>query len=231
MCQVTAKITVLIDKQDNMEIIRDEIAAILAVEIANQKVLAVAAGQDASDYDFNIYTEKSSPWELVENSEGEISSQVPLINIYIESANLNTSKASDVTSVVYSVKYNIDCISAKNSKITGGSKFSGDELASYDSQRVCRLVRNILQSSQYKYLNLPTIMMDRKLSSITMFQPQISERAAQHCVGARIVFQVDVIEYSPEYDAPILDTVFGSCTRGDDGKILFDVEFDELADT
>lgn len=228
---MTAKITVLIDKRDNMEIIRDEIAAVLAVEIANQKVLAVAAGQDASDYDFNIYTEKTSPWELVETSEGEITSQVPLVNVYIESANLNTAKAGDVTSTVYSVKYNIDCIAAKNSKVAGGSKFSGDELAAYDAQRVCRLVRNILQSAQYKYLNLPSIMMDRKLSSITMFQPQISERPAQHCVGARIVFQVDVIEYAPEYIGPLLDTIYGECTRADDGSLIFAVEYEELSDT
>ncbi|NCB47876.1 hypothetical protein EOM81_12795, partial [bacterium] len=91
---MAAKITSLIDKQDNMEIIRDEIASIISLEIANQKILATAAGKDSSLWDFSVYAEKTTAWELVENSDGKITSQTPLINVYLESANIVNAQGS-----------------------------------------------------------------------------------------------------------------------------------------
>jgi len=43
---MSARIDTLIDKEDNFTLIRNEIAAILAVEVASQKVLATAASKD-----------------------------------------------------------------------------------------------------------------------------------------------------------------------------------------
>lgn len=225
---MTAKITTLIDKYDNMEIIRDEIAAIIAVEIANQKVLAVADNQDPALYDFSIYTEKTTAWEMIENSDGKIETQVPLVNVYIESASIVNSKGSDVTQTVYNVKYNIDCLSAKNHSVSQSGIMRADELAARDAQRVIRLVRNILQSAVYRRLNYGGIISNRSLSSITMFQPQINNTSAQHVVGSRLVYTADITEYSPEYEAEIIDLIQGYCTRGDDGKILFEIEFEDL---
>jgi len=228
MLKVTAKITTLIDKKDNMEIIRDEISAVLALEIANQQVLAVAAGKNPDDYNINVYTEKTSPWELVESEQGEIISQTPIANVYLESASINNAKASDVTMTVYSVRYNIDCLAAKNSKIDNGKKYTGDELAAREVQRVARLIRNILQSAVYRRLNYGGIFNNRSVSGITMFQPQFGVSPAQHTVGCRIVYTADITEFSPEYEAPILDLIQGESTRGDDGKVLFDITFPDL---
>jgi len=225
---MTAKITSLIDKRDNMEIIRDEIAAILALEITNQKALAVVAGQDPNDYDFAIYTEKTSPWELLEDENGKITGQSPLVNVYLESASINNSKASDVTLSVFTVRFNLDCLSAKNHKLIDGQISRGDELAARDVQRISRLCRNILMSAVYKRLNYGGILGNRSFSGITMFQPQFGVVPAQHTVGARIVYTADITEYSPEYDAPIMDLIQGQSTRGDDGKVLFDITFPDL---
>ena len=92
---MTALITSLIDKRDNMEIIRDEISAILALEIANQKALALVAGKDEDDFYFRVYTEKTNPWELVEDENGKIISQVPLVNVYTESAVIKNGRVCD----------------------------------------------------------------------------------------------------------------------------------------
>ena len=59
----------LIDKQDNSEIVRDQIAAILATEVANQQALATADGKDPADYKLRIYTERSNPWEAFLNDQ------------------------------------------------------------------------------------------------------------------------------------------------------------------
>ena len=64
---MSANIQTLITKSDNFELIRDEIAAILAVEIANQKALATIAEADTTLYDFDLFTERSDPWNLFFN--------------------------------------------------------------------------------------------------------------------------------------------------------------------
>ena len=56
-------ISELIDKQDNFEIVRDQIAAILVNEVASQMALATAEAKDPEDWNLQIFTERSNPWE------------------------------------------------------------------------------------------------------------------------------------------------------------------------
>lgn len=222
-----SKITILIDKRDNIEILRDEVAAILAIEIANQKVLAVAAGKDPDDFDFDIYIERSSPWELIEDEDGKIIRQVPLVNVYLEGTTFDGTKMSSINQMAYSGNIIIDCLSAKTHKIVGGIKKVSDELASKDVQRVARLVRNILMSAVYFKLNMPTVLNDRYVQSIAMFQPTIGERPAQACIGARVTLAVNINEFVPQADMELLELVQGTIERGDDGIVYANVTFDE----
>src|SRR5512138_2308869 len=82
---MTAKINTLIDKQDNCEIIRDQIAAILAIEIDNQKSLASAAGKNIEDFDFDVYIERSRPWEVITSEDGDPLGAMPLVNVVFDS--------------------------------------------------------------------------------------------------------------------------------------------------
>ncbi len=226
----TPKITTLIDKYDNMELVRDEVAAVLALEKNNQIVLATAAGKDTALWNFDVYSERSSPWELVEDADGKIIRQVPLVNVYLASAsNLGTS-GDDVNLAVYNTVINIDCLSAKANKTVDGTMIKGDKLAALDVQRVARLVRNILMAAVYRKL-IAGVTTARMIQSITMFQPNINDHPAQHCVGARLVYACTVNEYSPQYDAPELELVSGEATRGDDGAVLFGTDFDETVET
>ena len=82
-----AKITTLIDKQDNNEIIRDQIAAIIAIEKTNQVALATTAGKpDPTLWDFDVYIERKKPWEALSNSDGSEAGELSngLVNIYFE---------------------------------------------------------------------------------------------------------------------------------------------------
>jgi hypothetical protein len=226
----TPKITELIDKSDNMELVRDEIAAILALEIGNQKTLAIAAGRDGDLWDFDVYSERTSPWELVEDADGKIIRQTPLVNVYLASANNNGASGDDVNLTAYNVVIHIDCLSAKAHKTIGGVMYRGDILAALDVQRVARLVRNILMAGIYRRL-IPGVVTARSIQSITMFQPNINDRPAQHCVGARLVYACTVNEYSPQYDGPELELVSGAATRGEDGVVLFDADFETTEET
>ena len=64
-------LTTLIDKQDNSEIIRDQIGVILANELANQQVLAAAAFKEPTEWEMNVYLERHNPIEDWLNIDAE----------------------------------------------------------------------------------------------------------------------------------------------------------------
>ena len=93
----TAKIITLIDKQDNNEIVRDQIAAILAIEEAKQETLAIDAGKEPNDFGFAVFIEKSKPFEiLTDNTDGKASGDLKkgLINVLFDN-DLFDNKNSD----------------------------------------------------------------------------------------------------------------------------------------
>ena len=56
-------IDTLIDKQDTFEIVRDQIAAILATEVASQMSKAVEAEKDPALWKLRIFAERFNPFE------------------------------------------------------------------------------------------------------------------------------------------------------------------------
>jgi hypothetical protein len=224
---MSSKITTLINKYDNCEILRDEVAAILAIEVANQKVLAVAEGERADDYSFDVYTERSSPWELIEDENGKIIRQSPLVNVYLESENADGSMLTTIDSMAYDCNITIDCLAAKVHKVVGRLRYAGDELAARDVQRIARLIRNILMSPLYYKLNMPEVVHYRRIESITMFQPNFGDRPAQSVVGARINLKVSITENVPQAEFEFLELVQGRITRAEDGLLLAELQFED----
>jgi len=61
-----AEINELLSTPDNIETIRDTVAAILAIELEHQHELAVEAGDvNARDYDVGVYVENDDPIQQV----------------------------------------------------------------------------------------------------------------------------------------------------------------------
>jgi hypothetical protein len=74
------KIENLISAPDNIERIRDQIAAILKVECAGQYEIAAREGiPDARDYKIGVWQERIRPWQLTETAENK--NPFPLVNI------------------------------------------------------------------------------------------------------------------------------------------------------
>ena len=91
---MTAKITELIDKDDNFEVVRDKIAQILADEIANQMVLAVDGGKDPDLWKLRIFAERSAPWAQWLDDQTDES---PIVNVWFDNHSVDL-KASNAIS-------------------------------------------------------------------------------------------------------------------------------------
>lgn len=214
----------LIDKQDNCEVVRDQIAAILATEVANQQALATADGKDPADYKLRIYTERSNPWEAFLNDQTDRS---PIVNVWFDSSNFDKGASNIVERQKTEATFNIDCIGFGMSEdVPGGGHKAGDKEAALEVQRALRLVRNILMAAEYTYLGMQGVVWQRWPQSITSFQPQIDGRQIQQIVGARLAFNVVFNEFSPQVPAVTLELVSAEVSRSEDGEVIVNADYD-----
>lgn len=216
-------ITTLIDKQDSFEIVRNQIAAILALEVANQMALATGEGKDPTPWDLKIYSERSNPWEQALNEPGNVT---PIVNVWYESSNFNERSSGTVMRQDTDATYHIDCYGFGVSCEDGAGHKSGDEEAALSVQRAIRLVRNILMAAEYTYLNLRGLVGQRWPQSISIFQPQLQANYVQSVVGGRIAFRVRFNEFSPQVAEETLDVVGIEFKRAEDGQIIVEAEYD-----
>lgn len=222
---MAAKITELIDKIDNVELIRDEIAAILAVELAEQQTLATAAGKDPDLWKLRVFSERANPWaEFIDSptqSEG-----VPLVNVAIDSINYDDSASNTVLRQKATAVYHLDCYGYGVSvdDPTGGHA-PGDAEAAFEAQRAVRLVRNILMAGTYSYLGLRGLVWSRGIQSIQLFQPESEAQPVQQILAARIQFEVAFNEFSPQVQGEALELVSVTVKRAETGEIYIEADF------
>lgn len=213
-----AEIKDLISKVDNVEIIRDQIAAILAVELANQGVLSGGQPQPS------VFTERSNPWGVFLTPQPEITQ--PVINVWWDSSTFDESTSNVVERQKCAATINIDCYGGAVSQDDGGTgQLAGDEEAARAAQRAVRLARNILMAGQYTYLGLRGLVWKRFPLTISMFQAQIDNRAAQRIVGARLALQVHFSEFSPQYVGETLETLLIEVYRKETGQLLVAAQY------
>lgn len=216
-------IDTLIDKQDNFEIIRDQIAAILTLEVASQMALATGAGKDPDDWKLRIFTERSNPWENFLNDDTDRS---PLVNIWFDNSNFDAKSSNIMERQKSTGTYNLDCYGyGVSSDLLAGGHTPGDREAALEVQRGIRLVRNILMAAEYTYLGLRGLVWSRWPRSITVFQPQIDNRSIQNIVGARIAFEVGFNELSPQIQPETLELLSVLVERLEDSGELVTLDY------
>lgn len=221
----------LIDKQDNFEIVRDQIAFILLTEIANQQALATAGGKDADLWKLDVYTEASNPfekWLNIEDADTDPDLEPwPIVNIWVNNMSYDESASNIVSRQKGEVSYFIDVYGLGISADDGGTgHIPGDQEAALEAQRGARLIRNILMSGQNVKLQLASdIVWQRWTESITIFQPEIEGRQMQHIVGARFAFRVGLNETSQEYLGEDLELVSVEIKRAEDGKVILTADY------
>lgn len=220
-------IAALIDKQDNFEVIRDQIAAILATEVASQMALATAGGKDPDDWKLRIFSERSNPWEQLLNEQTDRS---PIVNVWLDNSNFDPAASNISERQKTEGVFNIDCYGyGISSDEMGGGHNPGDKEAAFEVHKALRLVRNILMAAEYTYLGLRGVVWQRWPQSITVFQPQLDGRQMQQIVGARLAFRVVFNEFSPQVPAETLELVSVDVMRTEDGEIVVEADYDYTA--
>jgi hypothetical protein len=228
---VPALITTLIDRPDQFEVVRDQIAAILLLEQAQQQALATAASKDPALWKLRIFTERANPWDEWPDAE-EPSSQsdidaTPIVNVSFDSDTFDKSKGNVISQQRADGVFNVDVYGRGVSASDGGTgHVPGDQTAALEAARALRLVRSILLSAQYVNLGLRGIVADRWVGSRTSLQPARGDRPVQHVMAARLALQVSYLEFAPQWDAVgTLELVSTSFTRADNGEIFIASDF------
>lgn len=218
----------LIDKQDNFEIIRDQIAAILAAETNNQQILAVNAGKDPQLWAFDVYTEREDPWEAWQGTRSRYGvSRNPIINVWYENASFNMLQGNTVERQSCTGIFNIDILALGSARANGLGQTCGDEDANREVQRVTRLVRNILMAAENTYLGLRGVVWRRWIQSINVMNTDSSAPNAQKIGVIRIQLEVVFNELSPQVEGVDLEIISATITRAEDGQILIEAQYDK----
>lgn len=217
-------IATLIDKQDTAEIVRDQIAALLALETAGQVALATSEGKPDPDlWKFRVYQERSNPWE---NLPSKTADDSPLVNVWWDASTFDAAASNIVERQKSTATINIDCYGYGQSAADGTGHKAGDRQASEAVQRVVRLVRNILMAGEYTYLGLRGVVWRRWVESITMMQPQQDGGNVHHVQAARIAFKVEFNEYSPQVQPVTLELLTVDVHRTEDNQIVIEADYD-----
>lgn len=214
-------INILIDKQDTCEIIRDQLAAILAIEIAHQAELAEDSGKNVDDFYFSVYSECSNPWEVDE---------MPLVNISFDNDRFDNKNSDLLSRQRATGTFYLDCYA--NKKTTDAD--SGDELSTREAVRIARFVRNIIMSNEYTYLLLGTrelganssLVTRRRISRREVFKSDIKAENYENVVACRLTLEVDYDEFAPQTVMTDLELLILQCEQEDTGKVNFNAEYD-----
>jgi hypothetical protein len=188
--QATAQITELISEPDNIEIVRDQVAAILSLELQNQ----LAISQNDKDYNIPVYVENGRPYEMQDDKTimRFINVLLPGINMSDEDriiANPRTGNQKERAT------FYIDCAACGNDS----GSFRDDKSAAIRVWKVTRLVRRILMSDYYTYLGMRGIVGSRvvkKMEAGTPEKPELERESALSYVVVRITFEVQFMERS-----------------------------------
>lgn len=217
-----AQLTELVDKVDVFEIVRDEIAAILLVETANQVALAVAASRDPLPWQARIYTERTNPWGDFLDVREEQELPLPIVNVSYNGSTYDRSRSNTVERQGADSTYFVDCYAYGASEdVAGGGHRPGDEVAARSAQRVVRNMRNILMSAQYAYLGLRGTVGGRWVNSIDMMEPQVESRAVQRLGAVRLTLQVNHNEFAPQVKGAPFELLSVNVRRAPDGEFLY----------
>lgn len=216
-----ALIDTLLTEPDNMTIVRDQIAAILAVELARQGELGLSPVP-------RVFIERASPWgALVEVPENEL----PIINVWFDTETFEGAASNIVSRQRCDATFNVDVYAFGASTETLGGHEPGDLAAALGCQSAMRLVRQILMSGHYVYLGLRGLVWKRWPQSIGMFQPPSDARPAHHVIAARLALAVQFNEFSPQVEGQPIETLAVEIIKKTTGEIYVSARYPEGSPT
>jgi hypothetical protein len=211
-----SRIKELLKTPDNAETIRDQIAAILKLELTNQKILS-DNDQDIKrkkDFDIKVYIENSRPWLLLGDTEEK--NPFPLINVSLQDIKKDSGPLAG--KIKYIATYLIDCYGCGNFQPENAAEWIPDDyLSTLQAWQTARITRRILMSGFYAFLGMKDIVRTRDIESITTVIPTGLDASAVSITGCRIIFKVGIHETSPEAEGVQFTGI--SFTSNNDGEV------------
>jgi hypothetical protein len=191
------QITELIEEPDTLEVMRDQLAALLSLELQNQYALAREKGiPRAQDYSVKVFVENTRPYDGATIGRGQIS----LINILVSKVTAPTSNPRIGNQKEKAIVF-IDCAADGNN--TGN--FRDDKSATFRAWKIMRLVRRIVMSDQYAYLGMRGTVTSRTFTQMEAGSPNI--QAALALTVIRATLEVDFVERSIETPSVTLEGI------------------------
>lgn len=211
-----ALIEYLLSTPDNVEIVRDQIAAILKLEIEKQGELGLSPVP-------RVFVERSNPWgQLHEQPANE----QPIINVWFDTESFDGAASNVTERQKCEGTFNIDVYAFGTSASEGSDGHApGDELAAFACQRSLRLVRQILMSAHYTYLGLRGLVGKRWPQTLTMFRPTTDDRNAQNIVAGRLALVVSFNEFAPQIAGEPLETLSLEVKRAGTGELYLSADY------
>lgn len=204
----------LVSAPDNIEIIRDQIAALLAVDFDNQHRLAEEAEDpNAADYKIGVFVENDDPIQYVDDETPE-ANPFPCVNVSIDSTGQEKGTAS-VGKQAMSAQFYVDVYASGNASADGdfGTK------AALKAWKTARLVRHVLRAEANTYLRL------RGIVGKVSFRFQAGEpnavKSAIRVKMVRITLGVDYVEDVPVADGTRIEIISAKIADGS-GQVILD---------
>lgn len=224
-------IDILIDKKDSFELIRDNIAEILAEETISQQALAIAAGKNPELWKFKVFVERRDAWEMFYNNEIEC----PIVVIFFEKCKFSGKASASALYMSAVGQFPIYVISAATGEKTSEGQKKADKSAIFNTQRIVRLVRNILYAqpavnndpeADYQYLNLRGKVGSRRLSEVEMIDIDQKKQAIQISM-AKMTLEVGYVESAIEKSSEIIEMIELETKINDENEMIFQFELEE----
>lgn len=220
---LTPQLQSLITRPDNRELIRDQIAAIIKIELEGQRQMAEGHGLDSSPYRARVFVERADPWSAIDKAN-----RTPIVSVWAENATFEKGASNVVSTQRCTGTFHIDVYGFGVSEDSQRGHTPADLMASLEAERMARNVRQILMSGFYAYLGFPQlrelptgeqIVFGRWLSTITSFQPEMETRPVERVLAIRLDLEVSYNEFASEYQGPPLEIITLSMTKSPDGEI------------
>ena len=198
---------------DNIEVIRDQIAALLAVDFRRQAELAAESGAtDSGDYNVAVYVESDDPLQYVdEDTPG--ANPFPCVNVILDSTDADKGTAS-VNKQAFKAKFYVDCYAEGNDAEDGEFSYKAAQRA----WKTARLVRRILRAEANTYLRLRGIV-GRVSWSFQAGEPS-NTRSAIKVKMVRATLTIDYVENVASTEGA-LDWDIVGIVADENGRVLF----------
>jgi hypothetical protein len=218
----------LIKKVDNLKIVRDQIAAILLANSLAQQDFARAEGENPDQWKLRVYVEQTDcRSEFTSRDEGDddvVTDATPVVSVWFDEIAYDKKRSSQSERQQADATYYVDVYGCGVSQETSEGQAIGSAIATEEVIRAYGLVRNILMSDVCINLGMPGVVGNRWPELFKMLGPSADDRdkpKVERVAVGRLTLSISFLEFSPQYEAQLLETIGGSVLRKETGEIYF----------